>query len=71
MKRAWAGVMAGDMAGRPARREIDASGDTDHAHLHLLMTLYFWHLSPCHLSECKLQSAFLVWINRCSYALMG
>ncbi len=51
MERAWAEVMAGDMAARPARQEIDASGDTDHTHLHLLMTLSFWPLSLCRLSE--------------------
>lgn len=45
MERAWVEVMAGDTADRPARQEIDASGDTDHTHLHLFMTLSFWPLS--------------------------
>lgn len=56
-------VMAGDTADKPARQEIDASRDTDHSHLHLLMTLSFWLLSQCHLSKCELQSACVIHIE--------
>ena len=51
--RARAEEMAGDTADRPARQEIHARRDTDHSHLHLLMTLSFWLLSLCHRSMCK------------------
>lgn len=50
-KEPWVEVMAGEMADRPAKQEIDASRDTDHTHLHLLMTLSFWPLSLCRISK--------------------
>lgn len=45
MERAGVEVMAGDTVDRPARQEIDASRDSDHTHLHLLMTLSFGSLT--------------------------